>query len=117
MFHAYQMPTEMIGTEKLDALARTIFGDTDPSEVYATESPMKFGTEKDHYVLSLKLPFATKGEIELYRSHDTSLIVQVGSHKRNIDLPLVLKSSELIGAEMKDDTLKIKFRREDKDER
>ncbi|MCL2786849.1 MAG: ArsA family ATPase, partial [Methanomassiliicoccaceae archaeon] len=47
MFHAYQMPTEMMGPEKLDALARTIFGDTDPSEVYATESPMKFGTEKD----------------------------------------------------------------------
>jgi len=115
MFHAYQLPTEMMGPEKLDELARTIFGDSDPSEVYATESPMKFTTEKEHHILSLKLPFAVKGDIELYRSHDTSLIIQVGSHKRNIDLPLVLKSSELAGAEMKDDTLRIKFRREEKD--
>jgi arsenite-transporting ATPase len=114
MFYAYQLPTEMMGPEKLDALAETIFGDTDPAEVYATESPMTFTSEKDCHILSLKLPFAAKGDIELYRSQDTSLIVQVGSHKRNIDLPLVLKNSELMGAEMKDDVLKIKFRRAEK---
>jgi len=117
LFIAYQMPTEMMGPEKLDALAEMIFGDTDPSEVYATESPMRFHSEKEHHVLSLKLPFAAKGDIELYRARDTSLIVQVGSHKRNIDLPLVLKDAELIGAEMKDETLMIRFRREEKDVR
>ena len=115
MFFAYQLPTEMMGPEKLDALADTIFGDSDPAEVYSTESPMRFSSEKDCHMLSLKLPFATKGDVELYRSHDTSLIVQVGSHKRNIDLPLVLKDAELTGAEMKDDELKIKFRKGEKD--
>jgi len=115
MFFSYQLPTEMMGSEKLDALARTIFGDSDPSEVYATESPMRFYSEGGFHFLSIKLPFAAKGEIELYRSHDTSLIVQVGAHKRNIDLPLALKDAELFGAEMKDDTLKIKFGREKKD--
>jgi arsenite-transporting ATPase len=111
MFYAYQLPTEMMGPEKLDSLAETIFGDSDPSEIYAAESPMRFSSEKDNHILSLKLPFATKGEIELYRSHDRSLIVQVGSHKRNIDLPLVLKDAELTGAEMTGDTLKIKFKK------
>jgi arsenite-transporting ATPase len=109
MFYAYQLPTEMMGSEKLDQLAKTIFGESDPIEVYATESPMRFYSEGDNHILSLKLPFAAKGEVELYRSHDTSLIVQVGSHKRNIDLPLVLKNADLLGAEMKDETLKIKF--------
>ncbi|MCL2143614.1 MAG: ArsA family ATPase, partial [Methanomassiliicoccaceae archaeon] len=90
MFSAYLMPTEMMGPEKLDVLAEMIFGDSDPMEIYATESPMKFSSEEDHHVLSLKLPFAAKGDIELYRARDTSLIVQVGGHKRNIDLPLVL---------------------------
>jgi arsenite-transporting ATPase len=115
MFFAYQLPTELMGSEKLDALAETIFGDSDPSKVYATESPMRFYSEKGYNYISIKLPFATKGEVELYRSHDTSLIVQVGAHKRNIDLPLTLKDSELMGAEMKDDTLKIKFGRMNKD--
>jgi arsenite-transporting ATPase len=114
MFFAYQLPTEMMGSEKLDELAITIFGDSDPSIVYATESPMRFYSEGDKHILSLRLPFAIKGEVELYRSHDTSLIVQVGSHKRNIDLPLVLKNAELLGAELKDETLKIKFGREKK---
>ena len=115
MFLAYQLPTEMMGSEKLDALAETIFGDSDPSKIYATESPMRFFSEDGSHYISIKLPFATKGEVELYRSHDTSLIIQVGAHKRNIDLPLALKDAELMGAEMKDDTLKIKFRREKKD--
>jgi arsenite-transporting ATPase len=115
MFSAYQMPTEMMGSDKLDALAEMIFGDSDPAEVYATESPMRFFSEKEHHILSLKLPFAAKGDIELYRARDTSLIVQVGGHKRNIDLPLVLKDAELVGAEMKDETLTIRFRREEKD--
>ena len=115
MFFAYQLPTELMGPEKLDALAETLFGDSDPSEVYATESPMRFHTEEDCHILSLKLPFAMKGEVELYRSHDTSLIVQVGSHKRNIDLPTTLKDAELMGAEMKEETLKIKFGRGKKD--
>jgi arsenite-transporting ATPase len=114
MFSAYLMPTEMMGPEKLDMMAEMIFGDSDPAEVYTTESPMIFHTEEDCHILSLKLPFAAKGDIELYRSHDTSLIVQVGSHKRNIDLPLVLKDAELMGAEMKDEKLKIKFRRNEK---
>jgi arsenite-transporting ATPase len=114
LFFAYQMPTEMMGPEKLDKLADMIFGDSDPAAIYATESPMRFYTEGDNHILSLKLPFAAKGDIELYRSHDTSLIVQVGGHKRNIDLPLVLKDAELMGAEMNDETLKIKFRRKEK---
>ena len=115
MFFSYQLPTEMMGPAKLDALAETIFGDTDPAEVFATESPMKFSTDGDFHILSMKLPFAAKGEVELYRSHDRSLIIQVGGHKRNIDLPLVLKDAEIIGAEMIDDKLKIKFGREKKD--
>jgi arsenite-transporting ATPase len=115
MFSAYLMPTELMGSEKLDIMADMIFGDTDPIEVYATESPMRFSTEKEYHVLSIKLPFAVKGDIELYRSHDTSLIIQVGGHKRNIDLPLVLKDAELLGADMKDNTLKIRFRRKEKD--
>lgn len=116
MFFAFQLPTEMMGPEKLDALAETIFGSSDPSETYAFESPMRFTSEGEYHVLSIKLPFAAKGEVELYRAHDTSLIVQVGGHKRNIDLPTVLKDAELMGAEMNHETLKIKFRREEKDE-
>jgi len=115
MFNAYLMPTELMGSEKLDVMADMIFGDSDPAEIYATESPMKFYTEGDFHYISIKLPFAAKGDIELYRSHDTSLIVQVGGHKRNIDLPLALKDSELMGAEMKEEKLKIKFRRKEKD--
>jgi arsenite-transporting ATPase len=114
MFHAYQMPTEMMGPDKLDALGEALFGDSDPADIYSAESPMKFYSEDGYHILSLKLPFTAKGEIEMYRIHDNTLTVQVGGHKRNIDLPLILKSSELTGAELTGDVLKIRFRREEK---
>lgn len=112
MMFAYQMPTEMMGSEKLDHLADMIFGDSDPTEVYATESPLKFISEGGLDIISLKLPFTEKQQVELFKSGEDSVIVHVGSQKRAINLPLVLSKAKMIGAEMKDQKLLIKFKRD-----
>ena len=116
MMYAYQQPTEMIGGDKLDMLADMIYGDSDPTEVYTTESPMKFTTEDGMDTIVLKLPFAEKSQVELFKSGDDSIVVHVGSQKRTINLPMTLAKEEMIGAELKDHVLRIKFKRE-KDER
>ena len=109
---AYQMPTEMLGAEKLDRLADMLYGDSDPTEIYATESPMVFETKEGLDLLRLKMPFAEKGEIELLKSSDDNIIIHIGNQKRMINLPLTLAKEELIGAEMKEHELILKFRRE-----
>ena len=106
------MPTEIIGSEKLDYMAKMIFGDSDPSEVYAEESPMKFVSAEDADELILKLPFAEKADVELYKTKEDNIIVQVGSHRRNVSLPLSLTRANLLGAEMRGEELVIKFERE-----
>ena len=112
MMYAYQMPTEIYGSEKLDILADMIYGkDGDPTEIYATESPMTFETVGDMDLLHLKMPFVEKSDIELMKPTDDTVLVHVGSQKRSINLPLTIAKEELIGAELKNQELTIKFKR------
>ena len=112
MMYSTMMPTEVIGSDRLDKMAEMIFGDSDPAEVYSEESPMKFVSAEDADELILKLPFAEKADVELYKTKEDNIIIQVGSHRRNVSLPLSLTRAEIIGAEMRDDTLVIRFERE-----
>jgi len=111
MMYSPLMPNEVIGSDRLDTMGRSLFGDSDPSEVYARESPMKFETVAGIDRLVMKLPFTAKGDVELYKTKEDTLIVQVGSHRRNVSLPLTLMKAKLIGAEMKDEALVVKFER------
>ena len=112
MMFAYQMPTEIYGSEKLDKMADMIYGeDGDPTEIYATESPMTFETVDGMDLLHLKMPFVEKSDIELMKPTEDTVLVHVGSQKRSINLPLTIAKEELIGAELKNQELTIKFKR------
>ena len=105
------MRTELRGEEKLREMARLIYGDEDPSKVYSEASPMSFRTEGDHYLIEMRMPFVDSREVELYTIDRGTIMVHVGSQKRNIQLPDVMSGSEIEGAEFKGDKLVVKFRR------
>lgn len=111
MMTAYQMPTEMLGPEKLDKLADMIYKDTDPTKIYATESPMRFETKDGIDMIYLKMPFVEKKDVELLMSPDGALMIHVGSQRRTVNLPLTMMSEEPIGAELKEHELIVKFKR------
>ncbi|MBR6214645.1 MAG: ArsA family ATPase [Candidatus Methanomethylophilaceae archaeon] len=103
---------ELRGLEMLDAMAQEIYGDEDPTKVYSSESPMSFRTVDGEDHLVMKMPFVEAADVELFRVDSTSLMVHVGSQKRNIHLPDSLISAEILGADFIDDELIIKFKRE-----
>ncbi len=113
MLYAYQRPSELVGWEMLDKLADDLYGDTDPSAVYSDRSPLRFVTDGDDYRIELDLPFKHKGDIQLYKAKDDSVIVLMGSQKVNIALPDTLKKKRMVGAEMKDEKLIIRFKKEE----
>lgn len=115
IFFSEQMTTEMLGWDLLDKMADNIFGDSDPTEVYSNRSPMRFVKEDNIYKIIMELPFAEKKNIELFRSKDGSVIVHVGSQKRNVALPLTLTHAKMLGAELKNEELIISFRGEEND--
>lgn len=111
IMHAYQMSTELRGSEKLDEMADMIFGDSDPTEVYAETSPMYFETENGIDKLHIKMPFFNKDDIELFRGHNNSIIIEAGDQKRTVALPMTLSDAEMLGAEFDDEDLIVKFKR------
>ena len=115
MMFAYQMPTELRGPSGLDHMADMVFGDSDPSEIYATESPMRFETSGGTDNLIIKMPFVKKDKVELFKGDGDSLIIHVGSQKRTITLPLTLKNAEVVGAELKGGELTVKLKRQNAD--
>ncbi len=105
---ASQLPTELVGKRSLETLADMIFKDGDPTVVLSREKPMEIYEEDGTDVLSLKLPFSGKEQVELYKSEDV-LIVQVGPYKRSVSLPYSLMNRETKKAEFRDDRLLIRF--------
>ena len=109
MLKAYQSSTEVVGKKSLEVLAEQLFGDTDPSQVYTTEKSMEIYSKEGVDQLSLKLPFSSKDQVELYKSNDV-LIVTVGWYKRSVALPYSLVRKEAHKAEFKDGRLVISFK-------
>ncbi len=113
IFYSELMPTEIVGWDRLDQMADNIFGDSDPTEIYSDKSPISFEKNGDTYYIRMELPFVEKGDLELFRTKDGSVIIMVGSQKRNIALPATLVSAKMVGAELKNEELVISFRREE----
>lgn len=113
MLFSYQQPSELVGWEMLDHLADNLYGDTDPSQLYSDKSPLSFESGDSEYRILLDLPFTEKGDLKLYKAKDDSVIVHVGSQKRDISLPDTMKKMKMTGAELKDHRLIIKFIKEE----
>src|SRR6516225_4909904 len=78
---------EVLGKQRLEDLARVLYADDeDPSAVTRTEKTYTFGKQNGLYEIRVLLPFATKGEIELFKKGD-ELVVQIGTFRRHIGLP------------------------------
>jgi len=113
MMFSEQMPSELVGWDMLDKLADNIYGDTDPTTVFSDRSPMSFELIDDIYKITMDLPFTDKSQVELFRTKDDSIIVHVGSQKRNVALPDSMRHSTMIGAELKDEKLILTFKKEE----
>ena len=78
---------EVLGRERLEELARSLYGDNeDPAAVTRTEAPFAFVKRNGIYEVQVKLPFAAKGEVGLFKKGD-ELVVEIGTLRRHIGLP------------------------------
>jgi arsenite-transporting ATPase len=79
---------EVLGKERLEEVRRALYPDNgDPAVVSRTEAPYTFfKRDVGHYEVRLNLPFATKGEVGLFKKGD-ELVVEIGTLRRHIGLP------------------------------
>jgi arsenite-transporting ATPase len=78
---------EVLGRERLEELARALYAaGEDPAAIGRTEAPYTFAKRDGHYEVRLKLPFAAKGEVGLFKKGD-ELVIEIGTLRRHIGLP------------------------------
>ncbi|MGB7438245.1 MAG: hypothetical protein WBW49_22725, partial [Candidatus Acidiferrum sp.] len=78
---------EVLGQQRLQDVAKVLYAEgEDPSAVTRTEKPYTFAKRDGQYEVRLRLPFATKGEVGLFKKGD-ELVVEIGTLRRHIGLP------------------------------
>jgi arsenite-transporting ATPase len=85
--HVPLFAREVLGRARLEELAKVLYaGAEDPAAVTRTEKPYSFAKNNGVYEVRVLLPFATKGEIGLFKKGD-ELVVEIGAFRRHIGLP------------------------------
>ena len=106
---------EVVGLESLRKLGGHIFEAQepggDPTGIFYDGPTQEITRSGGSHVLSLKLPFTTKGDLSVIENRD-ELTVQVGQYRRNIVLPRALAGLGVSEAKMDGESLRIIFRRE-----
>lgn len=78
---------EVLGRRRLELLADALYAPgEDPAEPANLERPYSFVKLDGRYEVRLQLPFASKGEIGLFKKGD-ELVVEIGTLRRHIGLP------------------------------
>lgn len=104
---------EMGGFDSLRRLADALYGDRNPAEMMTTGQSHRIESDgQEGYYLIVPLPFAEKGDLDLYRAAD-ELTLRVGPYRRNIVLPYALWNLDIDNARFEQSRLRIHFTRRD----
>jgi arsenite/tail-anchored protein-transporting ATPase len=101
---------EVLGAERLRDLARALYAaDEDPAAISRTEAPYTFTKRNEHYEIQLRLPFAAKGDVGLFKKGD-ELVVQIGTLRRHIGLPTSMAALSPGRAKLENKVLTVEMR-------
>jgi len=103
---------EVLGLERLQELARVLYGEgEDPAGVYRRDRPYSFHKRDGLYEVRVLLPFATRGEIGLFKKGD-ELVIEVGALRRHIGLPTSMSALRPKRARLENGVLTIEMNEE-----
>lgn len=101
---------EICGLKALEELARILYEEgEDPAAISRDERPYSFEKVDGRYEVHLRLPFAAKGEIGLFKKGD-ELVIQVGTLRRHIGLPTSMAALNPAKAKLEDGLLRVEMR-------
>ncbi len=101
-------PEEVLGEEKLLRLSHDVFGDSDPTTIFARSRPIRFFARGDRRYVRLELPFAERETLDVSARGDT-LFVKVGWYKRSLTLPVAYASLPVARATFENGVLLVEF--------
>ena len=102
---------EIVGADRLLEFGSELYGQQDPATVLFTDDPMTIKKRGDAYILSLRLPFTRREDLDLSQKAD-ELFVRVGPYRRTIMLPRALLARGVTSAHLVGDRVDVVFERE-----
>jgi arsenite/tail-anchored protein-transporting ATPase len=103
---------EILGYARIKDLAAEIYGDRNPMDRFFAGEPYELSKNDGTYELRMKLPFASRENVELNKVSD-ELIIRVGGFKRHLLLPRQVAASPSVKARLEGQHLSIFFKGED----
>ena len=99
---------EMVGVDKLQMLATSLFAERDPGQIFFVGQTQQILEEGNDYVLKLPLPHVELNKVKLTKRGD-ELFISIGNFKRELLLPAVLAHRNAGGAVFADGILQVRF--------
>jgi arsenite/tail-anchored protein-transporting ATPase len=101
---------EVLGIGGLEQVAASLYAkDEDPAAVTREETPYRFDKVDGHYEVRIRLPFATKGEVGLFKKGD-ELVVQIGTLRRHVGLPASMANLSPARARLENQILTVEMK-------
>jgi arsenite-transporting ATPase len=99
---------EVVGEDRLRALADELYADTDPMGLLHDGPSLSVQRRGETSVLVLPLPFCEHDDLDVGR-RDADLLVRVGPYRRAVSLPDSLQRLTVTGATLRDGCLHVEF--------
>jgi arsenite-transporting ATPase len=112
IFEARLFDREMVGVGLLREMADEVYRDRDATSILFHDDPIKVKKHGARYVLTMRLPFVSRDDMDVHRRGD-ELLVRVGPYKRNMILPQTLKRMVVREANFAGEHLEITFARDE----
>jgi len=101
---------EVVGTAGLEELAAQLYQPgEDPAAVTRTEAPYSFHKMDGFHEIRMRLPFAAKGDVGLFKKGD-ELVIQIGTLRRHVGLPASMAGLQPEKARLENQLLTVEMR-------
>jgi arsenite-transporting ATPase len=105
------LATEPVGPQALAELAEQMYGDARDEDPFAppdVPDPVRVERDGEEFVLSVALPGADRGDVDVVRAGD-ELVLTVAGHRRVLALPSALRCCDAGSAALRAGTLRMRF--------
>jgi arsenite-transporting ATPase len=108
IFHVPHLGREIFGLDSLREIAKELYHEQDPRQVFFKEKPYHFIEQKQGYLLSVRLPFLEKEDVSVTQ-HGDELVIQAKNRRRNLFLPQFLAYYQVTNTQFVNGRLLVRF--------
>jgi arsenite-transporting ATPase len=114
--HVPYLLEEPVGVEALARLGSDVLAGADPLDLGAPPLPQGLRGDGDQWWLDVALPGADADDVAVAMTDRGDLVIDLGSHRRVLELPAVLRRCEVTGARLDsaEGLVRVAFRPDDR---